>query len=288
MTEKENKRRSYFRNIWHKLIKNRLALLSMVILITETLAVIILPVVLKLDPYTSHSGKFGSGPEAGFIFGFDESGRDILARLLYGGRSSLLVGFASMSLASSIGIPLGVVAGFFRKVPEAIIMRFADMVSAFPSMIFMLVFVTVFGNSMISLIIIFGILGSPNFIRLMYGRVLSIREEEYIEAARAIGTGNLIIIGKYVLPNAIAPVFVQMAYSCSSSITFESGLSFLGIGIQPPKASWGNILYGARSITVLTSKPWIWAPAAVLFVITVLTINFLGDGLRKAINAKIT
>lgn len=270
--------------LFYRLKKNKLAMAGLLVLAVELFIVFILPMFVPFDPYTSHSGKFGAGPEAGFFLGFDESGRDLISRLIYGGRTSLLVGLAAMLLASGIGVSLGMLAGYFGGAVDMVIMRIADVLSAFPSMVFMLVFVAVFGNSVSSLILIFGLLGAPSFSRLIRGKIISVREEEYVEAAKAIGTGNAAILFQYILPNAIAPVFVQMAYSCSSSIIYESGLSFLGIGVQPPIASWGNILHSALTLTVLMSKPWIWVPTAILFMVTVLSINFLGDGLRKAVN----
>jgi peptide/nickel transport system permease protein len=157
---------------------------------------------------------------------------------------------------------------------------------AFPMLILILVVVSIVGPSMTTLILIMGVVRWPAFARLIHGKILSIREEEYVEAAKAIGTSHFIIILKYVLPNAIAPIIVQATFAFSGSMSFEAGLSFLGAGIQPPTPSWGNVLYSAQSISVLAYKPWIWIPTACMFLITVLCTNFIGDGLREAFDPK--
>jgi peptide/nickel transport system permease protein len=213
-------------------------------------------------------------------------GRDILARNIYGGRTSLGIGFFSTLISLLIGLPLGVLAGYYRGIWEVIVMRFADVFMAFPAIVLILVIASVTGPSIYTLIFIMGVLRWTTFARLLHGKILSIREEEYIEAARAIGTCDRVIIAKYILPNAITPIIVQTPFVFSSSMILEAGLSFLGMGIRPPMASWGNILYAAQSIAVLSRRPWVWVPAGTLFVITVLSVNFIGDGLRRVLDPK--
>jgi peptide/nickel transport system permease protein len=259
---------------------------GVIFILAEVLFVVFLPLVIPLDPYTSLPDYMSSGPIPGYPFGFDELGRDLFARIIYGGQVSLLVAFCATALSLIIGVPLGLVAGYFGGIIETIVMRFSDAFMAFPAMILILIFVSVAGQSITTLTIIMGVLSWPSFARLLHGRILSIREEEYIESARAVGTSNLIIICKYILPNSIAPVLVQATFAFSITMSIEAGLSFLGVGIKPPTASWGNILYAAKSISVLAYQPWVWLPAGAFFLATVFAVNFIGDGLRRALDPK--
>jgi peptide/nickel transport system permease protein len=270
----------------HRFRKDPLAAAGALMVLAVAILAIVLPLALDLDPYTSHSGKFFAPPEAGHIIGFDDLGRDVFSRVIYGARTSLSVGFLSTLLSLLIGVPLGLLAGYYKGVLEMIVMRLSDIFMVFPAMILILVFVSVVGPSFYSVIVILGILRWPSFARLLYSRVLSAREEEYIEAAKAIGTGDFVILIKYILPNTIAPIIVQSAFAFSNSMTFEAGLSFLGVGIQPPMASWGNILYNAQTISVLAYRPWMWVPAGVLLALMIFSMNFIGDGMRRALDPK--
>ena len=207
--------------------------------------------------------------------------------LMYGGRTSLLVGFLSTLISCAIGVPLGLVAGYARGKAEAIIMRIADIFMSFPSIVLILVLVAVLGPSVWSVTCVIGVLGWTQFARLIYANVLSVSEKDYVESARAIGTSNFKIVTKYVLPNSFAPILIAITFQMASAILSESSLSFLGMGVQPPGASWGNMLYDAQSITVLSQKLWIWFPPGLALLVTVLSINFLGDGIRDALDPKI-
>jgi peptide/nickel transport system permease protein len=282
----KQKKPSYWGILLKKFSKKPVVTASIVILAAEILLAAFLPFIFPLDPYTSYPGKFGSGPDAEHIIGFDDLGRDVFSRLVYGGRTSLQVGLYSALLGMCIGVPLGLLAGYYSGIFETMVMRCADVFMAFPNMVLMLVIVSVVGASMTTMILILGVMSWPGFARLLHGRILSIREMEYVEAAKAMGTNDFVILSKYVLPNAIPPALVQFAFAFSGAMTMEAGLSFLGVGIRPPVASWGNILYAAQSISVLTLKPWIWVPSGSLFLVTVLSVNFIGDGLRRALDPK--
>ncbi len=277
---------TYFRNVLERFSAHKLAVAGLAILLLEILLAVALPPLLHLDPYTSDILAFGAAPVPGHPLGTDDVGRDLLARLVYGGRVSLLVGLLSTLISLCLGVPLGLIAGYYRKLPEAIIMRVADVFMSFPAMILILVLVAVVGPSVWSVTLVIGVMGWPQFARLIYGNVLAVREKEYVESARAIGTKNLDIIVKYVLPNAFTPVLIAMTFRTAQAIIMESALSFLGMGVQPPQASWGNMMYDAQSITVLSSRPWMWAPPGVCLILTVLSINFFGDGVRDALDPK--
>ncbi|EGC77027.1 ABC transporter permease [Treponema denticola] len=211
----------------------------------------------------------------------------MFARLIYGGRTSLMVGVISTFISLSIGVPLGLIAGYYKKIWEVFIMRLGDIFLSFPSIILILVLVSVIGPSIWSVTIVLGVLQWTVFARLIYANVLSIKEKEYIEAAKSIGTSNFSIILKYILPNAFPPILITVTFNVARAILSESALSFLGMGVQPPKASWGNMLYDAQSITVLSRYYWVWLPPGLCIVLTVLSINFFGDGIRDALDPRL-
>jgi peptide/nickel transport system permease protein len=278
------KKKSFVRDVAGRFIRHRMAFAGLIILVTEILLLLILPVVMNLDPITSDFSAFESAPVAGHILGTDDLGRDVFARLIYGGRVSLTVGFSSTIISLLIGLPLGLIAGYYRGAAEILIMRLSEIFLSVPSMILILVVVSITGNSVFMLTVVIGVMGWPGFARLIYGNVLSAREKEYVEAARAIGEKDFSLIVRYILPNTITPILIAFTFSVASAILQESSLSFLGLGVQPPAASWGNLLYDAQSITVLAYKPWRWVPAGILLLLTVSSINFIGDGLRDALD----
>jgi peptide/nickel transport system permease protein len=271
---------------FERFTQNKIAFVSMILFLSITALVFLLPIILNLDPNKIYSGSFSAPPTEGHILGFDNSGRDMLARVLYGGRVTLTVGFFSTLLSLAIGIPLGLLSGYYRGILETVIMRFADVLIAFPTLLLILVITSMTEPSTIVIVVVLGAIRLTTFTRLLHGMVLSVREADYVEAARAIGTKDKDILLKYILPNAIGPVLVQIAFVFSTNMVYEAGLSFLGVGVRPPTASWGNILNAAQTITVLAYKPWMWLPAGGLFVIVVLCLNFTGDGMRRAFDPK--
>lgn len=278
---------NYLVQVLRKFREHRMAMAGLFVLLAEVVLVILLPLVLKLDPYTSDYMAMAAAPSAAHLLGTDAIGRDILARLLYGGRISLLVGLLSTLISCLIGVPLGVIAGYFRGPAEAVIMRVADVFMSFPSIIIIMVLVSVLEPSVWSVTLVIGVLGWTGFARLVYGSVLSIAEKEYVESARAVGTSDFVIIARYILPNSLAPVLIAVTLQMASAILTESSLSFLGMGVRMPQASWGNMLHDAQSITVLSRQPWIWLPPGLAILLTVLSINFLGDGIRDALDPKL-
>lgn len=288
MNQKKKSSDSYLQDVTKRFFAHRLAMLGLVIIVVEVLGVILLPYMMKLDPYGIDVMAFGAAPGNGHIFGTDDVGRDLFARLVYGGRVSLMVGLVSAIISLVVGLPLGILAGYFRGGLEVVIMRCADIFMSFPSMILILVLASVLGQSIFTVTMVIGVLGWPEFARLIYASVLSIREKDYVESARAVGTKDKIVILKYILPNAFAPVIIAFTFRTAQAIIMESSLSFLGMGVQPPEASWGNILYYAQSISVLSNKPWVWLPAGIILILTVLSINFLGDGIRDALDTKMS
>ena len=285
MKKRENE--SYLSEVLSKLTEHKMAMVGLFVITLEIILVVVLPFIMHLNPYDSDYTLFSAAPSGIHILGTDAIGRDIFARLVYGGRTSLLVGLLSTIISCAIGVPLGLIAGYFRGKAEIAIMRVADIFMSFPSIVLILVLVAVIGPSIWSVTIVIGVLGWTQFARLIYANVLSVSEKEYVESARAIGTSNYKIITKYILPNSFAPILIAITFQMASAILMESSLSFLGMGVQPPGASWGNMLYDAQSITVLSKRLWIWMPPGIALLITVLSINFLGDGIRDALDPKI-
>ena len=270
-----------------KVMHNRKAVLGLIIVCFLVLAVILIPIFMKLDPYTTDRAVgFNKAPCSGHPLGTDDVGRDLFARLLYGGRISLFVGIMSTIISVLIGIPLGLIAGYFRGIAETVIMRVADAFMSFPTMVLILVLVAVFGPSILTVTVVIGVLGWTAIAKLIYGNVLSIREREYIQATKAIGMSTPQILLSEVLPNAIPPVWANISFRVAGAILTESSLSFLGMGVQTPQASWGNIIFAAQNLLVLTARPWVWFPPGICIILVVVGFNFIGEGVRDALDPK--
>ena len=270
-----------------KFIRNKRAMTGLAVVALLTLSVLLLPLVLDLEPYTTdREAGFNQPPSAAHIFGTDDVGRDLFARVLYGGRTSLFVGITATIISVLIGIPLGLIAGYFRGIAESIIMRTADAFMSFPSMVLILVLVAVFGPSILTVTVVIGVLGWTSIAKLIYGNVLSIREREYIEPARAVRQRTGPILFSEVLPNAIPPVWANLSFRVAGAVLTESSLSFLGMGVQTPQASWGNIIFAAQNLLVLTARPWVWLPPGICIILVVIGFNFIGEGVRDALDPK--
>ena len=270
-----------------RLRRDRRAMACLGVLALEVLAVLLLPPLLGLEPtLTDRAAGFWAPPSPEHWLGTDDVGRDLFARLICGGRVSLLVGFAAAALSVGAGVPLGLAAGYHRGAWEFWIMRWADVFQSFPTLVLVLCLVTLTGASVGNLILVIGLLGWPSIARLVYGNTLAVREQEYILAVRALGGGPWSILTRNVLPNAAAPVWAALAQRVGRAILSESSLSFLGAGIRPPQASWGNLMQYASSLTVLTARPWVWLPPGLLIVLTVVCLQVVGDGLRDALDPR--
>jgi peptide/nickel transport system permease protein len=271
--------------VWQRFRRHRVALVGSVILLVLAVASIAAPLLTgENDPYKVDISSYRQGPKAGHPLGTDSSGRDVLSRLLYAGRVSLSVGLVAVTIYTVIGVILGACSGFYGGWTDSCIMRLADVVLSFPSLILIITVVSVVGPSIYNIMLVIGVLGWPPIARIVRGLFLSLREREFVLASRAIGVSNGRIIFRHILPNALAPVIVAATFGIANAILLEAGLSFLGLGVQPPTASWGNMLTDAQSLTVLESMPWLWIPAGTMIALAVLSINFIGDGLRDALD----
>jgi peptide/nickel transport system permease protein len=275
------------RDVWLRFRSNRRAFVCLCILAVEALCVLLLPLILGLDPNTSDlTAGFWAPPSQQHWLGTDDVGRDLFARLLCGGRISLLVGFCAAGISVVVGVPLGLLAGYRRGAWEFWIMRMADLFQTFPSIVLVLCLVAVVGPSVFNIILVIGLLGWTGIARLVYGNTLSVREKEYVLAARALGGSTFTILRRNVLPNAVSPVWAALALRVGRAILSESSLSFLGVGIRTPQASWGNLLQYATNLSVLTGRPWVWLPPGLCIIVTVLCLQMIGDGLRDALDPR--
>ena len=266
--------------------RHPLAVIGLVLFVVVLILTLSAPVIDRY-PYEQLNlrDKF-QAPSAAHWLGTDRVGRDIWSRLLHGGRVSLLVGVSSAAMTIGIGTLLAVLSGYYCGVVDMLIMRFTDVVMTFPGVVIILTVATFLGPSIWNVIMLIGLFGWMGTARLVRGQVLSLREQQYVLAARAIGTSNGRIIRTHVLPGVVAPLLASVTFAINGGILLEAGLSFLGVGIPLPTPSWGNMLETARSLDVLQDGPWIWMPPAFMILLTVLNINFIGDGLRDALDPK--
>ena len=278
-------RQSSFFMVAKRFCRHRLAVACLVILLGLILLAVFAPWIAPYGP-TKISGGFSKPPDAEHWLGTDQIGRDMFSRLLYAMRVSLLVGFLATVISTAIGVVLGLVSGYFGGWVDRVIMSFTDMVMSFPYILLVLVAAAIFEPGMWTMIIILGLVDWPGVARLVRGNVLSLRETNFCKSDVTSGMPGRYILFSEILPHTLAPVLVYATSVFAISILDEAALSFLGIGVQPPTASLGNILNGAQSITILTEKPWLWLPAGILIILLVMCINFVGDALRDALDPR--
>lgn len=282
-----------YQSMWQiyvqRFMRHRLAAVGLVVLVLIVLSAILAPYITQ-DPNTLSASERKAGPSSAHWLGTDEAGRDILARTLYGGRVSLTVGIGATAIALVIGTLIGAAAGFFGGKTDAGLMRLTDAFLCFPQLFVLIVFGTlirttelrVLQGSIMPIAFIIGILSWMGLARIVRATFLSLRQREFVEAARAAGAGNTRIVVRHVLPSAIGPIVVQATLLIAVTIITESGLSYLGFGVQPPTSTWGNLLEGAKPF-LQTQPLYAIAPGMMIFL-TVMSINFVGDGLRDALD----
>lgn len=282
-TEKDMISESYFQTVFRRFRRHRLAAASLIILIILGGAALLAPMIAPYDP-DEIVGTFSGAPCKEFWLGTDQIGRDVFSRLLYAMRVSLLVGIMATFISTAVGVILGLIAGYFGGVADMVIMRFTDMVMSFPYILLVLVAASIFEPGMWSIILILGFVDWPGIARLVRGNVLSLRETNFVKGNLVAGMPLRHILFSEILPNTVAPILVYATSVLALSMLDEAALSFLGMGVRPPTASLGNMLNGAQSLTVLTRQPWLWLPPGLLIIILVMTINFIGDALRDALD----
>ncbi len=271
-----------------RLRKDKLAVFGLIVLSLFTLAAVCAPFITKYDPAAQNLLNTYQPPSSEHWLGTDELGRDVFTRFLYGGRVSLSVGLISTGISAFFGVLLGAIAGYFGKTVDGIIMRTTDIFMCFPFYVIAITVAAIWGSGIWNIMLISGFLNWTTICRIVRAEVLSLRQREYIEAARALGLNSFEIIAKHILPNTFALVIVYATLGIAKGILSEAGLSYLGLGVTPPQASWGNMLAAAQSLRALSLYWWLWVPAGTAVFITILSINFFGDGLRDAFDAKMS
>ncbi len=277
-------RSSLYIDAWKRLKKNKLAIIGLAIVLFLIFLAIFAPFLAPYEPNSRIKEDSSLGPSRTHFFGTDLLGRDIFSRVIYGSRISIEVGIIAVGISMVLGLFLGALAGYFGRWPDAIIMRVADIFFAFPYILGAIAIMTILGSGIVNIFIAIGVLGWAYFARIFRGSILSIKNKEYIEAARALGASNTRIITKHIFPNAIAPIIVFATMNVGTAIIVEAALSFLGIGVQPPTPAWGKML--SESLNFIDIAPWMMLFPGLAIVITVLGFVLLGDGLRDAFDPK--
>lgn len=277
--------RGLWHDAWRRFRRHKAAMGGSAILLLIILGCAIGPFFLPDATKTGlEAGLAYSAPSWEHLFGTDELGRDVLSRILNGGRVSILVGLLAVILSITIGTVVGALAGYFGKWLDTILMRLTDFALSFPTLFMAILLISMFGNQFWIVVLVIGGLSWMTTARLVRGSFLSLKEREFVEAARAIGVGTPRIILRHILPNALGPLIVAGTLGMAGGIISESGLSFLGLGIQPPATSWGRMLNDAQGVT--STAPWLAIFPGLFIFLTVLGINFIGDGLRDAFDPR--
>jgi peptide/nickel transport system permease protein len=266
------------------LAERRLALIGLGVLLFFVAVAILAPLISPYDPLATSWTAVRKPPSLLHPFGTDEIGRDVLARVIWGARASLLAGLVSVSLALAAGVPIGLVSGYCGGIVDGALMRLVDAMLAIPFLILAIALAAFLGPSLANAMIAIGVSQTPIFVRLTRGQVLVVKHEEYVEAARAVGNPHYRIVLRHILPNIVPPLLVQATLAAATAIIAEASLSFLGLGQQPPDPSWGSMLNTAKNF--VSQAPWmaLW-PGLAIFVL-VLSLNLFGDGLRDALDPR--
>jgi ABC-type dipeptide/oligopeptide/nickel transport system permease subunit len=278
--------RTPFRMAFRRFRRHPAALISIGFLLLVVFAAIFARPLSGHDPNVVDLLAARQGPSGEHLLGTDPTGRDVFARLLFAARISLGVGIAAAALAVLIGAVLGGLAGLLGGWVDGVIMRVADMFMSFPSLVVMVVLAGILGPSVVTMVVAIGLFQWPVCGRIVRGVTLSLREQEYVLASRATGAGPGWLMSRHILPAALPPVSVAATLAVAQAIGLEATLSFLGLGVQPPSASWGNMLTDAQSLTVIRQEPWLWLSPGIAVALTVLAVNFVGDGLRDAVDPR--
>lgn len=273
------------RDIWTRMKRNRLAMVGLVIIIILVITAIFADYIAPYGYAEQNLANQYQTPNAEHWFGTDELGRDIFSRVVYGSRVSLRVGFISVSISMMIGVAIGAITGYYGGKIDNILMRFIDIVQALPDILLAIAIMAALGPGLTNLMVAVGIAAIPGYARLVRSSVLSLRDQEFVEAARANGSSDARIILKHIIPNCMAPIIVQATLGVAYAIINAAGLSFIGLGLEPPTPEWGAMLSGGRAY--IRDYPHMTLFPGLAIVLTILALNLLGDGLRDALDPKL-
>ena len=269
-----------------RFLHHRLALLGLGVIALIAALSFLAPLIAPSDPFKVDLAFFRKPPNPAHLLGTDSAGRDVLSRLLFAGQVSLRVGLVAALMSTSIGLVLGSVAGSYGGWMDTVIMRMTDVVLSFPALVVIITVVALIGPSEQTMIMGIGLFFWPTACRIVRGLALSLREQDFFIAAKALGATDGHVIARHMIPSVLSPLTVTATFAVAQAILLEAALSFLGLGVRPPQPSWGNMLNEAQALTILESMPWLWLPPGLAIAITVLAINFIGDGLRDALDPR--
>lgn len=267
-----------------RLLRSKTALFGLAVMLLFVAVAVFAPYLAPYDPARTDFLSVRQPPSAEYRLGSDDVGRDVLSRVIYGARASLMAGVVSVAIALLLGVPLGLVSGYYGGLLDEVLMRVVDAALAFPFLILAIALAAALGPSLQNAMIAIGVAYAPIFTRLTRGQVLAVRSRDYVESARAVGAGDSRILAYYILPNSLAPILVQATLAIAEAIIAESALSFLGLGIQPPMPSWGGMLNTAKNF--MNQAPWMAIFPGLSIFFTVLAFNLFGDGLRDALDPR--
>lgn len=267
------------------LSRNPIALIGASIIVMVMLVGVFAPYLAPYDPSQMYPRNRREGPSSQFLLGTDRLGRDILSRMIWGARVSLIIGSLAVGSSMLIGLSIGMVSGYYGGLLDEVLMRLMDMIFAFPALLLAMALIAVSGPSVRNIIFVTALIGVPRFARVLRASVLTLKAQEFVEAARALSKSDLGIMTQHILPNCIAPLTVETSLSIAAAIITESALSFLGLGVRPPTPSWGQMIADGRS--EVFNAPWIVIFPGLAIMITVLGYNLLGDGLRDALDPRL-
>lgn len=275
---------SLWQDAWHRLKKNKMAMAGLYFIIVMTLLAVFAPIITPYNYQDQNLNLGATPPSAEHWLGTDTFGRDLLTRVLYGSRISLMVGFIATSIALTIGVLWGTIAGYLGGRVDAVMMRIVDILYALPFTIFIILLMVIFGRSLLLLFMAIGAVEWLTMARIVRGQVLNIRKQEFVEAAISIGLSRWQIIRRHIIPNVLGPIIVYTTLTIPAVMLLESFLSFLGLGVQPPQSSWGSLI--KDGVDVMEEYPWLLIFPGLTFSITLFSLNFLGDGLRDALDPR--
>ena len=279
------KKKSQAKEIWRRFIKNKLALGGLIIVVFLFSVALFADIIAPYGMDEQNLANAKQPPSAEHIMGTDNFGRDIFSRIVYGSRVSLLVGFISVGIGVAVGGSLGAIAGFFGGKADNLIMRTLDMMMAIPSMILAIAICSALGPGLANTMIAVGFSTIPNYARIVRSSVMTVKQQEYVEAATAVGSSNLRIIMRHIIPNSMAPLIVQASLGVAQAVLTAASMSFIGLGVQPPEAEWGNMLSAGR--TFIRNQPHMVIFPGIAIMLTIFSLNLLGDGLRDALDPRL-
>lgn len=282
------KQASLWGDAWRRLIRNRLALIGLIVVILFIVLAILAPVIAPYGENEVIDVRLTSyGPSWTWPFGLDRNGRDLFSRVLYGARISLMVGVVSQLIVLAIGVPIGAIAGYYAGMTDTVLMRLVDVIYAIPQVLLVLLFVNWLGPGLVNIFLAIGLIGWVTVARLVRGQFLTLREQEYVKASRVAGASGGYIILRHLLPNSLTPIIVALTFGIPTAIFTEAAISFVGVGIRPPQASWGQMVGEAsQRIGLVQTNPHLLLFPVIAIGLTMLGFTFLGDGLRDALDPK--